>query len=142
MHIQWYKEIPKAISYRLQGTIGLDWSPLVNATTLLCCSHPGKTFNEGRPIYYMIERDGWDELRMRGLVSIDKSSMRWVQMGWVRVCRKGCAMSGDRVCLDCVSRAGQDCVGKGEVMDVMESGWTSYNKMGWVGFIIMLKVSY
>ena len=57
------------------------------ATTLLCFSHLAETFNEGRTIYYRVERDGWDELCMRGLVWIDKRSM-----GWVRVCRKGCSI--------------------------------------------------
>ena len=54
--------------------------------TMLCCSHLAKTFNEGRPIYYRVERDGLDELRMRGLVWIDTSSM-----DGVRVYRKGCS---------------------------------------------------
>ena len=74
------------------------------ATTLLCCSHLAETFNQGRPTYYRVERDGWDELRMRGLVQIDKSSI-----GWVRVCRKGCS----RPCMECVSRVGQDSIGQG-----------------------------
>ena len=59
---------------------------------MLCCSLLAETFNEGRLIYYRVERDGLDELRMHGLVWIDK-----ISMGWVRVCRKGCSrpyMSG------------------------------------------------
>ena len=135
MLIQLSKEIPKAINYRQQGTIGLDWSPLINATTLLCCSHPAETFNESRPIYYRVERDGWDELRMRGLVWIDKSSM-----GWVQVCRKGCL----RPCMSGVCEQG----GAGLCRAGGSDGWDGKgldlvnNKMGWVGFIIMIMVSY
>ena len=51
----------------------------------------------GRPIYYRVERDGLDELQMRGLVWIDNSSM-----GWVRVCRKGCS----RPCMSGVCKQG------------------------------------
>ena len=134
MHKQWSKEIPKAINYRLQGTIGLDWSPLVNATTFLCCSHPGEIFNDSRSIYDRVERDGWDELLMPSLVWIHKSSM-----DWVRVCRKGCL----RLCMSGVcEQGGAGLCRAGEVMDVMERGWTWYNKIGWAGFIITIKVSY
>ena len=66
---------------------------------MLCCSHLAERFNEGRPIYYRVERDCLDELRMRGLVWIDKSSM-----GWVRVCLKGCS----RPCMSGVCKQGVD----------------------------------
>ena len=48
-------------------------------------------------VYYRVERDGLDELRMRGLVWIDRSSM-----GWGRVCPKGYA----RPCMYAVCEQG------------------------------------
>ena len=76
-----------------------------------------ETFNEGRPIYYRVERDGLDELHMRGLVWTDNSSIGWFESVGKAV--------RDRVCLECVSRVGQDSVGR-EVVDVMERGWIGY----------------
>ena len=77
---------------------------------MLFCSQLPEIFNEGRPklpaaVYYRVERDGWDELLMRGLVWIDKSGM-----GWVRMCLKGCS----RPCMSGVcEQVGQDSVGQG-----------------------------
>ena len=56
--------------------------------------------------YYRVKPDGLDELPMRGLVWVYKSSM-----GWGRVCWKDCS----RPCISgvCVSRVGLDSVGQG-----------------------------
>ena len=63
LYLQWSKEILKAINYKHYDTLGLDWSPLVNVST-----------------WWLQSTIGLDELCMRGVVWIDKSSMCWVQV--------------------------------------------------------------